>query len=173
MDKDLPPHQQQELDEHTASCSRCRALIQAQKEISRLFSSSPAPHPQPGFTERWISRVEAKERSQKAHIVSITLAIILVSFLFMFSTISVQIPSLIHRLPQLLFDFIGKIVNWFLFMGQLKNIFTPLIRVGTKLIPPTWYLIMGLGLPLVFFAWLLSLTESMYAFRRYRNENAN
>lgn len=173
MDQDLDHDQQQELEQHLKTCSNCRALSNTHREISQLLTTSTTPLPRAGFTERWKERLASRERAQKRRTAGLTVLILFLSMLLTLSTLGVQVFAFSDRLPQIFLQVIRELVNWALFVSQLKNIFTPLVRVGVKLIPPAWYFVAGLGLPIMLAAWLFTLSDSMLIIRRYPHENAN
>jgi len=173
MDQELDSAQQQELEQHLKTCSSCRALSNTHREVNQLLNTSTTPLPRAGFTERWKERLAAREQAQKRKIAGLTVIILLLSMLLTLSTLGVQVFAFSDRLPHIFLQITRELVNWVLFAGQLKNIFTPLVRVGVKLIPPTWYFVAGIGLPIVFFAWLFTLSDSLVTIRRYPHENAN
>ena len=173
MDQELDSDQQRELEKHLRTCSNCRALSKTHREVSQLLTTSITPLPRAGFTERWKARLASRERAQKRRIAGLTVFILFLSMLLTLSTLGAQAFTFSDRLPQVFLQVIRELVNWMLFVSQLKNIFTPLVRVGVKLIPPAWYFVAGLGLPIMLAAWLFTLSDSMLIIRRYPHENAN
>ncbi len=172
MEKDLNKKEKFSLQDHLESCAECRELLQTQREISRLFRSSPSPTPQPGFTARWKSRLEQRERRGRWKVIGITLAIIITSLLLLVSSIGVQLSTLLDSLPQVLFHAMTNTVNWLLFIDRIAKIMEPIVRVGMKLIPPIWYYIFSISLSAILIAWLFTISESMVFIRRFTNENA-
>lgn len=171
METELDEEEKDRLRDHLETCQECRELLQTQREISHLFKSSPSLTPQPGFTARWRSRHEQKERMQRIKVVSITLGIIFASLLLLFSSIGVQFSTIRDSLPQVLFHAMTNTVNWLLFIDRITKVLEPIIRVGVKLIPPIWYYFFGISLSGVLIAWLFTISESMVFIRRFTNEN--
>ncbi len=173
MDHELDRAQQRELEQHLKTCPSCRALSKTYREVTRFLATSATPLPRAGFTLRWKERLANRERARKQKIAGLTGIILLLSMLLTLSTLGVQAFTFSDRLPQVFLQVIRELVNWMLFVRQLTNIFSPLVRVGVKLIPPAWYFVAGLGLPIMLAAWLFTLSDSLVIIRRYPHENAN
>jgi hypothetical protein len=63
--EDLKPDQKQALEAHLQECEGCRQLSAAWHSVEHQLSSAPAFSPQPGFTARWLKRLEQDQ--QKIH----------------------------------------------------------------------------------------------------------
>lgn len=170
LDDALDPSQQQALQEHVKNCSHCRELLQNQRAINHLFRSIPPPVPQDGFTERWKTRWEAREYRRRNQILGITLGIIAISILLLISSISAQLPYLIDQFPQLIFQLSTNFVSWLLFVSRIASVFEPAIRVGIKMVPPSYYIACGIGVSAILLSWLYTLSDSMIWMRRTSHE---
>jgi len=171
LDSKLDDKQRQALHDHLRSCPSCRALSAAHGEVFHLLSTAPASLPHPGFTQRWKSRLAERERMRKTKIAIGATSAILIFSLFALFSLGVEAATLADRLAQVLFQLIREAASWILFATQMKEVLTPLIRVGIKMIPPVWYPLAVLAIPILFGSWIFALSESMVLVRRHSNEN--
>lgn len=61
----LNPAEKQSLLEHLRNCDSCRQLSTSLYEVESRLRAAPAVTPSPGFTNRWLARLEAER--QKLH----------------------------------------------------------------------------------------------------------
>lgn len=61
-EQSLTPQQVAELRTHLQTCPECQNLADAWREMDAQLRRSPAVDPQPGFTSRWQSRLEAEHQ---------------------------------------------------------------------------------------------------------------
>lgn len=138
LNSDLNQDQLRELHQHLKSCSQCQALYQSIHQLNHLFKTAPAPTPAPDFSARWLKRIEKVERRRNNLILGVTLAVISLATALLLSIVGLEIRSAVDFFPQMLLQLITRIAEWLVFINQLSNIVTPLIRVGAKLISPLW-----------------------------------
>lgn len=65
IEETLTPQQVAELRTHLQTCPHCQNLADAWREMDAQLRRSPEVEPQPGFSSRWQSRLEAQ--SQRLH----------------------------------------------------------------------------------------------------------
>lgn len=138
MDDDLNQDQHRELHQHLKKCSHCLALYQSVHQLDHLFRTAADPAPAPNFSARWLDRIEKVERRRNRLILGITLAVISLATLVLLSLVSLELRSAVDFFPQMLLQLVTLIAEWLIFLNQLSNILTPLVRVGAKLISPLW-----------------------------------
>ncbi|OQY28253.1 MAG: hypothetical protein B6I38_09385 [Anaerolineaceae bacterium 4572_5.1] len=166
LETKLTPAQNRELLNHLRTCPQCRRLAQSTREITHLFKTTPTPYPLPGFTTRWKRRLNQKEQGKKNLITWVTLSALTLTVILTMISFSTQIPSLSEHFPQLLTAFISLTTRWITFITSLQNIFSPLFRVGIKLIPSTWIFAFAISLSGITIAWLVTLSKSNSFFIR-------
>ncbi len=166
LETKLTPAQNRELHLHLRTCSQCRRLAQAQREITHLFETTPAPYPQPGFTTRWKKRLIRAEHGRRNLITWTTLSVLTLAFLFTLVGLSLQVTSSSEYFPQFLTFLISQATRWVNFIASLQNIFSPLLRVGIKLIPQSWIIAFVVSLSGITFAWVITLSKNTIFFNK-------
>ena len=152
---DLKKEQQRELHLHLKGCSRCQGFYQAVHQIDHLFKTAPEPSPAANFSTRWIARLERQERRSKRLILGLTLSMMTIATIVLLWSVGFELRSAVDFFPQMLLDLITFIANGFIFLGQISNILTPLVRVGTKYLSPLWMYAFTFGLSGLTAAWII------------------
>ena len=160
LDNGLSQEQHRELHGHLKHCSRCLALYQSIHQLDHLFRTAPEPAPGPDFSARWLERAEKTERRRNRLILGITLAVISLSTMILLSFIGLELRSALDTFPQILLRLVTLIAEWLVFLNQLSNILTPLVRVGAKLISPLWTYLFLFGLSGAAGFWILTSIRS-------------
>lgn len=166
LEPELTPAQKRELQDHLKTCSYCRRLAQTQREIAHLFSAAPVPYPQPGFTARWRKRLVRVEQGKKNLITWTTLSVLVLAFTLTLVGLSVQTASLSDSFPQILTVIISQTTVWLNFMASLQNFFSPLLRVGIKMIPAPWVLTFIVSLSGITLVWVITLSKNTIFFHK-------
>jgi anti-sigma factor RsiW len=138
FNKELSRDQQQELHLHLKTCSNCQAVYQSIHQLDHLFRTAPVPSPAAGFSARWMDRIDKVERRRNQLILGITLAVISLATLILLSLVGWELRTAVDFFPQMLLQLITQLAEWLIFINQLSNIVTPLLRVGAKFISPLW-----------------------------------
>lgn len=157
---ELNQEQHRDLQVHLKGCSACLSLHKAAHQINHLFNTSPVLEPSPGFSTRWVTRIEKAENRKNQFILGVTLSVISLATLLFLSTVGLQIRSALAYFPQMLLEMVTLVANWIIFLNQLLDIVTPLVRVSMKLISPVWLYTIGFSLSGITGAWMISLLRS-------------
>ena len=160
MDEVLTQKQQRDLHGHLNNCSQCQALYKASHQITHLFKTAPEPAPAVGFSARWMEQIEKAEKRKNRLILFISLGVISLATLILLSTVGLELRSVVGNFPQMMFELVTLIANWIIFFGQISDIFTPLFRVGAKLLSPVWIYISVFGLSGITAAWTIAFYRS-------------
>ena len=160
LETDLNQEQQRDLQVHLSQCSQCQSLYQATHQLAHLFRTAPVPVPAPEFSSRWIVRMEKVENQKNRIILGITLAVISILTLVLLSSVGIQLRSSLSYFPQVMLELITLLANWIVFINQLSDIITPLVRVSLKLISPVWLYTLGVSLSGITAAWMFSAFRS-------------
>jgi hypothetical protein len=160
LDTDLNQEQQRDLQVHLNQCSQCQSLYQATHQLAHLFKTAPVPEPTPDFSSRWIARMEKVENRKNRTILGITLAVVSVGTLLLLSSVGIQLRSSISYFPQIMLEMITLLANWIVFINQLSDIITPLVRISLKFISPSWLYLLGFSLSGITAAWMFSVLRS-------------
>ena len=160
MDADLDREEHRDLHIHLKQCAQCLALYQTTKQIAHLFKTAPEPAPKPDFSTRWLDRIDKVEKQKNRLILFITTGVISLATLILISSVGIQLKSVMGTFPQILLNLITLIANWIVFINQLSDIFTPLLRVGAKLLSPMWLYTLAFGLSGITTFWTLAFYRS-------------
>jgi len=160
MDEELNQEQQRDLHGHLKQCSQCQALYQASHQITHLFKTAPEPALAAGFSGRWLVQIDKAEKRKNRIILFSTLGAIALATLILFSTVGLELRSVVGNFPQMMFELVTLITNWIIFYNQISDIITPLFRVGAKLLSPIWLYITVFGLSGITAAWTISYYRS-------------
>jgi len=157
---ELDLEQHRELQVHLKQCSQCQSLYQATHQIAHLFKTNPVPGPSPGFSARWMTRIEKVENKNSRLILGITLSVISIATLLLLSSIGLQVRAGMEYFPHLMLEMITLAAKWIIFLNQLRDIVSPLFRVSMKLISPIWLITLGFSLSGITVAWMISIFKS-------------
>jgi hypothetical protein len=160
MDEGLTQEQQRELHGHLKECSQCQALYKASHQITHLFKTAPEPAPAAGFSVRWLERIDMAEKRKNRSILFTSLGAISLATVILLSTVGFELRSVVGNFPQMMYELVTLIANWIVFFNQLSDIFTPLLRVGAKLLSPVWIYISVFGLSGITAAWTIAYYRS-------------
>lgn len=159
-ESDLDQEQHRELQGHLKSCTQCLALYQAAHQVAHLFKTSPEPEPQPGFSSRWLLRLERAERRKNRLILGLTLGGISLATAILLVSVGFQLSSTAASFPQMLLNLVTLVANWLVFFNQMSNIVTPLFRVSLKLISPAWLYTIAVSVSGITAAWIFAVSRS-------------
>lgn len=138
LETELDQKEQRELHQHLKGCSQCQSLYQAIHQLDHLFKTTPQPAPAADFSARWMDRIEKREKRRNRLILGITLGVISLATMILLSLVGLEIRSAVDTFPQMLLQLVTTIADWIVFLNQVSNVLTPLVRVGTKFISPLW-----------------------------------
>lgn len=156
QEPDLTKEQQRELHLHLKGCSQCQGFYQAVHQVDHLFKTAPETTPAPDFSARWLARIERQERHRNRWIIGITLSAITLATILLFSAVGLELKSAVDFFPQMVLELITFIVNSVVFLDQISNILSPLLRVGTKYLSPLWLYAITFGLSGITAAWIIT-----------------
>ncbi len=157
---DLDQEEQRELHLHLKGCSHCQTLYQAIHQLDHLFKTAPQPSPEANFSARWLERIEKREKRRNRFILGITLAVISLATLILLSVVGLEMRSAVDTFPNILLQLVTMIADWIVFLNQVSNILTPLVRVGAKFISPLWAFTIVLSLGGVAAVWIIASMRS-------------
>jgi hypothetical protein len=118
------------LHNHIASCRECRVTWQAMNEISQLFHAAPMLSPEPGFVQRFETRLMYREEQHRRTMIWALLGI---GFIALFI---LALPSLINAL-----SFTGNLVLPDQVVAYVRGVLSWLYIVVSALADAAWLLI--------------------------------
>ena len=156
QESDLNKEQQRELHLHIKGCSKCQGFFQAVHQLDHLFKIAPEPTPLPNFSARWMDRIKGKEKRRNRLILGLTLSGIALATVVLLSAVGLELRSAVGFFPQMMLELVTFIANGIVFLNQISNILSPLVRVGTKYLSPLWLYAITFGLSGITAAWIIS-----------------
>jgi predicted anti-sigma-YlaC factor YlaD len=156
QEPDLKKEQQRELHLHLKGCSQCQEFYQAVHQVDHLLKTAPETSPAPNFSARWMARIERQERHRNWWIIGITLSVVSLGTILLLSAVGLELKSTVESFPQMMLELITFIVNSFVFLDQISNVLSPLVRVGTKYLSPLWLYAITFGVSAVTAAWIIT-----------------
>jgi predicted anti-sigma-YlaC factor YlaD len=160
QDPELDQEQQRELHLHLKRCAQCQDFYQAVHQVDHLFKFAPEPTPAPDFSVRWMDRIEQVEKRRTHRILGVTLAGITLATIIMLSVVGLELRSAMDFFPQMMLEIVSFIANGIIFINQISNILSPLVRVGSKFLSPLWVYALTFGLSGITAAWIISSLRS-------------
>lgn len=159
---DLNKEQQRQLHLHLKECSQCQAFYQAVHQLDHLFKTAPEPTPAPSFCARWMARIERRERRRNRLILGITLTAIALATMILLSAVGLELRSAVDFIPKMMLELITFIANGIVFLNQISNIASPLVRVGTKYLSPLWLYVITFSLSGITAAWIITSIRTRF-----------
>ena len=162
QEPDLSKEQQRELHLHIKGCSQCQGFYQAVHQLDHLFNTAPEPAPAPSFSARWMVRIQRRERRRNRLILGATLSGITLATVILLSAVGLELRSAVDFFPQMMLELISFIANGIVFLNQISNILSPLVRVGTKYLSPLWLYVITFGLSGITAAWIITALRARF-----------
>ena len=153
---ELEKEQQRTLHLHLKGCSRCQAFYQAVHQLDHLFKTAPEPAPLPNFSTRWVARAERQERRSRRLILGLTLSMMAAATIILLVAVGFELRLAMDFFPQMLLQLVNFIADGVLFLHQISNILSPLIRVGAKYLSPLWLYVVTFGLSGITATWIIT-----------------
>lgn len=160
QEPELNKEQQRELHLHLKGCSQCQGFYQAVHQLDHLFRNAPEPAPAPNFTARWTNRIERRERRRNRLILGTTLSVITLATIILLSAIGLELRTAMDFFPQMLLEMVTFIANGIVFLNQISDVLSPLVRVGTKYLSPLGLYAITFGLSGITAAWIITSLRS-------------
>ena len=162
QEPELDQEQGRELHLHLKGCSQCQEFYQAVHQLDHLFKFAPEPSPAPGFSARWMDRIEKVEKRRTRWILGSTLSAITLATIIMLSAVGLELRSAMDFFPQMMLEIISFVANGLILLNQISNILSPLVRVGTKLLSPIWLYGLTFGLSGITAAWIITSLRARF-----------
>ena len=149
LNEELSREQKRELADHLQRCPDCRQIQRAQGEINQLFKTTPIPEPAPGFSDRWMQRINQREKRENALFFRLTFGLSVVTLLALAAGVGFQVRSQLPSFSPPLPVAAAQTARWIFFLNHLGDFFRPILNVSFQLIPRSWLFTTWLGLTTV------------------------
>jgi hypothetical protein len=96
------------------------------------------------------------EKRRNWLILGLTVAGITLATVILLSAVGLELRSAMEFFPQMMLELITFIANGIVFLNQVSNILSPLVRVGTKYLSPLWLYALTFGLSGITATWIIA-----------------
>jgi hypothetical protein len=103
-----------------------------------------------------MARIERVERRRNWRILGFTLSGITLATVVLLSAVGLELRSALDFFPQMMLNLITFIADGIIFLNQVSNILSPLVRVGTKYLSPLWLYALTFGLSGITATWIIA-----------------
>lgn len=129
---------EEELSAHLSECSSCQELQDTQRDLQQMLLHSRAPGPKPGFSRRWLVRIEAREKRERNRLSWILLSGILLSLFSVLTAVGYQLRAQLPSISEGLIFAVHQAARWLYYFNHLWDLAEPLLSISLKVIPRTW-----------------------------------
>jgi hypothetical protein len=155
----LLPEQACELESHLRLCGSCRRLSESWTDIQNFFQVVPDVKPQAGFSARWLTRLEEREKKSKQRQSWMMLILTGGVAAFIFILIGINFAMSINQPMQLLLIGTNKIADWLSVIKAINEVSSALLELVSIMIPPVWWVIFAAMISLLSLLWIYSLNQ--------------
>lgn len=154
-DTALSQEQHNALDQHLKGCERCFAIYNALTELNTVLNYSPPPLPMHGFTQRWQTRLEARQQTRQIRkFWVLAIGILTLAVLSMLTVFLINLPQInwYYELTQAIArvsvvaaqirqfsNLIGKLTNRSPFLLPIFTVFAMGIFSSILMLIITWF----------------------------------
>jgi anti-sigma factor RsiW len=156
-DAPLSPEDQESLQAHLQTCESCRNLAVAWQSVDADLRTAPLVEPQPGFSSRWLERLEMdRQRLQRRQALAALQFYIAGAFLLFGSLLILYWPAL-QSPGTLILGWLSRIMVLVYFIGSATNLLSSVLFTAVRQVPLFgWVLLAGITTELGVL-WVVSL----------------
>jgi hypothetical protein len=158
-DEPLSPEQTRELRSHLGMCDTCRQLSVSWVDIRNLFQVTPQVVPEAGFSARWLTRLEEKEKRTKQRQSWLMLIFTGGVATFILLMMGINLFTSIDQPMQLFLLGINKITEWLTIIKAANEVLSALAGLVSIMIPPMWWGMLAVAISLLCLLWIYSLKQ--------------
>lgn len=134
------------LQSHIATCEDCRLLSHAWEHVSMDLHSSPQAEPAPGFTNRWLQRLEANFARQQRRQSLIILTFCILGAGLLLGALALLALPLAGSPLELVMIWISRAGVLISTASIFQDLATNLVKTLAAMISPLWLvLLLGIG----------------------------
>lgn len=142
-DAPLSPEDQNSLQAHLQTCESCRQLAAAWQAVEADLRTAPLIEPQPGFSNRWLERLEMdRQRLQRRQALAALQFYIAGAFLLLGSLLILYWPTL-QSPGTLVLGWLSRIMVLVYFVGSTTDLLSSIVFTAVRQIPLFWWVLLG------------------------------
>lgn len=158
----LTPEEKRALEAHLQECAGCRQLSTSWRAVERQLSSAPVLSPQPGFTARWLVRLEQDWRTIQRRQTLATLLFCVGGAALLLASLGLLVPPILGSSKFYLLAWVYRWMGEITLIGHAGEAASTFGRTLVNAIPPYgWMLMVGFAsqLAVLWFVTLRFLTN--------------
>ena len=158
----ITPEQELDLQDHLQQCEDCWTLSEALRDVDTLLKAEPIISPTPGFSARWQAHyAEARTVHQKRQTYIFVGFVIGGALVLLFLLGFYLLPVLKSPYPLLL-AFAYQAASTIAYLSALSSAVAALVETTIKVVPPTLWMGVFVGLTAICALWVVALQKLLY-----------
>ena len=142
LEEQLTSIEYSELQTHLQECSSCRLLSFALMQADDELRAAPMLSPEPGFTHRWLEKLEInRAQAHKNQTIFVLLAAVVAALILLGSFTYTMWPW-ISNPNVILWKYLYHFTKRYSYFNVFQNIVGVLLNTTTSLIPMSWWIFM-------------------------------
>jgi hypothetical protein len=142
-DAPLSPEDQQSLQAHLQTCESCRHLAAAWQAVEADLRTAPLLEPQPGFSKRWLERLEMdRQRLRRRQALAALQFYIAGAFLLLGSLLILYWPAL-QSPGTLILNWVSHLMLLVYFAGSTTDLLSSIVFAAVRQIPLLWWVLLA------------------------------
>ena len=142
-DAPLSPENQQSLQAHLQTCESCRHLAVAWQAVEADLRTAPLLEPQPGFSGRWLERLEMeRQRLQRRQALAALQFYIAGAFLLFGSLLILYWPNL-QSPGTLILNWLSHLMVLVYFIGSATDLLSSIVFTAIRQVPLLWWVLLA------------------------------
>lgn len=131
-----------EFQNHLKNCPHCQSLSAAWRELENEIKISPQVSPEPGFTRRWMVRLEHNcKQTQRLQTIATLLVTTTGALVFLGLLVFTFLPWLAN--PNVyIYSFLYRFTKIYSYLNVAQEIAGVLFNTTTSLIPVSWWILL-------------------------------
>lgn len=127
---------------HLEECKSCQSLSVAWRETENELRTAPIISPEPGFTNRWLVRLEQKRRQSRKQQTAVMLIVTIASALLLLSLLTFTVLPWINNPNVFIWSYLYRFTKVYSYFNTIGNIAGILFSATARLIPISWLIFM-------------------------------
>jgi predicted anti-sigma-YlaC factor YlaD len=142
LEEELTAKEYSELQLHLADCTSCRLLADALRMAENELRAAPIISPEPGFTHRWLEKVERNRRQAHKKQSMIFLLVTISAAVMLLGLLSFTVWPWISNPNVVIWTYLYRFTKIYSYINTVQDIFGVLISSTARLVPITWWILL-------------------------------
>jgi len=142
LEEELTAQEYSELQVHLEDCSSCRLLSVALREAENELRAAPIISPEPGFSHRWLKRLERNRRQAHKKQTLILLLVTISAAVMLLGLLTFTVWPWISNPNVFIWTYLYRLTKMYSYVNVVQDIAGVLINAAARLVPITWWIFM-------------------------------